>query len=84
MNTALLAALIGQQNADAIALIRVALGSALPVDMQVFASTNWRDLARWVSCEDGRIAIQTFIGDWRANCKSGTIAQTPPPKEIAK
>jgi hypothetical protein len=43
------------------------VGTALTVEQQLHVSAHWPKLAEWLATENGRIALQTFIGDWMAS-----------------
>lgn len=47
--------------------IYLSLGKALTVEQQLFISAHWQHLADWLRTEEGKIAAQTFVDDWR-NC----------------
>ena len=69
MNMLVLAALIGERNTITLENTRARLQAALPQDAQLFISEHWRDLHLWIGTPEGQIAIQTFVNDWRTNCK---------------
>lgn len=43
----------------------VAVGGALPPDMQLFISENWKTLGKFLESEEGKMALQQFVNDWK-------------------
>ena len=43
----------------------VAVGEALPPDMQMFISDNWKTLGKFLASEEGKMALQQFVNDWK-------------------
>lgn len=44
-----------------------ALGAAMTLEQQAFVLANWRGLTDFLKTEEGKVAVQTFVGDWD-NC----------------
>lgn len=50
-------------------VIKTALGTAMTQKQQLFVSSNWQDLPQFLSTDEGKIALQTFVNDWSAQAK---------------
>jgi len=44
-----------------------AVGGALTTEQQLFVSANLQQLAAFLRSDVGRVALQTFVDDWRAS-----------------
>lgn len=69
MNLALLAALIGNDNALIFVNTDRALTNALPADMQQFMRANFKNMYKFLESEEGKVALQTFVSDWQSSLK---------------
>lgn len=70
MNFALIAALIGDQNALVFHNTDRAFTSALDAGQQQFVRANFKLLYKFLDTQEGKIAMQTFVNDWQA-CATG-------------
>ena len=59
-------------NLDTIAMLfqlQAAIGEALPREDQLFVSENYHKLMGFAHSDTGKLAIQTFVSDWRDSTK---------------
>lgn len=52
------------------------VGAALTHEQQMHVSAHLRALPAFLATEEGKIALQTFVGDWQASMKK---AEQPAP-----
>lgn len=47
--------------------------AAITPDQQQFAQTNWQTFVPFIQTEEGKIALQTFVEDWRKSTQTPQI-----------
>lgn len=47
-------------------LLQGAVGHALPLEQQLWVSAQYPQLPAFLASEEGRIAVQQFVADWKA------------------
>jgi hypothetical protein len=45
--------------------LKNAIGEALPLEQQLFVSTHYPDLVKYLHTDTGKKALQMFVEDWQ-------------------
>lgn len=76
LNEGLIEALIGRQAYSTLRELHAAIGGALSLEQQVFVSSNWRGLSRWLQTKEGREHARLLVDGWK---DSETSVKPPEP-----
>lgn len=54
------------------------VGAAITLQQQDFVMANWKGLTDFLKTDEGKIALQTFVGDWEAKVNPKPIEKKAP------